>query len=89
MARKSLKEETSPITTNSLLIRKMRSDALRDDPRAHILLAPPGTNPADYVQVPTGPRGGGPRRGAGGRGRGGGRRGRRGGQGAEARMDID
>ena len=67
----------------------MRSDALRDDPRAHILLAPPGTNPADYVQVPTGPRAGGLRRGVGGRGRGGGRRGRRGGQGPEARMDTD
>ncbi|RDB25426.1 hypothetical protein Hypma_007557 [Hypsizygus marmoreus] len=69
---------------------KMRSDSLlRADPRAQVLLAPPGANPADYVQAPTGPRDHGLRRGGGGRGRGGrgSRRGRRGG--LDSRMDID
>lgn len=67
----------------------MRSDSLiHADPRAQILLAPPGANPADYIQAPTGPRSSNPRRGGGGRGRGG-RRGRRGGHGGEGRMDTD
>lgn len=72
----------------------MRSDSLlHADPRAQVLLAPPGANTADYVQTPTGPRnhnnnGGGGRRGGGyGRG-GGGRRGRRGNNGG-GRMDTD
>ncbi|KAF7321570.1 Proline dehydrogenase [Mycena kentingensis (nom. inval.)] len=60
---------------------KMRSDSLTTDPRAQVLVAPPGANPKDYVQ-------GAPTRGRGGRGRarGGGRRGgaKRGG-----RMDVD
>ncbi|KAI0827870.1 hypothetical protein BC628DRAFT_121680 [Trametes gibbosa] len=55
---------------------KMRSDEiLGTDPRAHVLVAPPGTNPKDYVQKP-----------ARGRGRGRGGRGRRGGG---AKMDVD
>jgi len=66
---------------------KMRSDTLRGDPRAQVLVAPPGADPADYVQTPSN-RGGWLRRGQGGRGRGG-RRGRRGGPGLEARMDTD
>ncbi|KAI0645297.1 hypothetical protein C8Q79DRAFT_911692 [Trametes meyenii] len=54
---------------------KLRSDELLgQDPRAHVLVAPPGANPKDYVQRP-----------ARGRGRGRGR-GRRGGA---ARMDVD
>ncbi|PFH52100.1 hypothetical protein AMATHDRAFT_57424 [Amanita thiersii Skay4041] len=69
---------------------KLRSDSLLNaDPRAKVLLAPPGTDPSEYSQLPTGPRNhnsnGGGRRG-GGRGRGG-RRGRRGG--GEGRMDVD
>ncbi|TFK44865.1 hypothetical protein BDQ12DRAFT_673720 [Crucibulum laeve] len=64
---------------------KMRSDSLlRADPRARVLVAPPGANPKEYIQAPPNPRGGG-RRG-GGRGRGG-RRGRRGGNGGG--MDVD
>ncbi|KAG6902362.1 hypothetical protein C0995_000923 [Termitomyces sp. Mi166 len=64
---------------------KMRSDSLRDDPRAQVLVAPPGANPADYTQSPANSRGGARRGGRGARG-GGGRRGRRG---LEARMDTD
>ncbi|KAH9917547.1 uncharacterized protein B0H18DRAFT_1087048 [Fomitopsis serialis] len=60
--------------------RKLRSDdILAKDTRARVLVAPPGLNPADYVQRPT--------RGGRGRGRGRGRRG--GGRGDSARMDID
>ncbi|KAG6920171.1 hypothetical protein DXG01_004939 [Tephrocybe rancida] len=71
---------------------KMRSDSLLRtgaDPRAQVLLAPPGTNPSDYTQGPANTRQGGQRRGRGGRGGGGGGRrgGRRGGLGA--RMDTD
>ncbi|KAF9268694.1 hypothetical protein L218DRAFT_852279 [Marasmius fiardii PR-910] len=52
---------------------KMRSDALIADPRAHVLIAPPGANPKDYTQAP-GRRSGGRGRGRRGRGgRGGGR----------------
>ena len=64
---------------------KMRSDSLRDDPRAQVLVAPPGINPADYTTAPASLRGAGRRGGRGGRG--GGRRGRRGG--LETRMDTD
>ncbi|KAH0588762.1 hypothetical protein H2248_004564 [Termitomyces sp. 'cryptogamus'] len=64
---------------------KMRSDSLRDDPRAQVLVAPPGANPADYTPAPANSRGAGRRGGRGGRG--GGRRGRRGG--LETRMDTD
>ncbi|TFL07172.1 hypothetical protein BDV98DRAFT_538658 [Pterulicium gracile] len=59
---------------------KMRSDSLLKSERAHVLVAPPGANPADYQQSSGGGRGGGRR---GGRGRGA-RRGRGGG-----RMDVD
>ncbi|KAJ3761392.1 hypothetical protein EV360DRAFT_37880 [Lentinula raphanica] len=59
---------------------KMRSDALTSDPRAQVLVAPPGADPRDYVQAPA--------RGRGGRGRGrGGRRGGGGGRGRD-RMDM-
>ncbi|KAG7091029.1 hypothetical protein E1B28_010090 [Marasmius oreades] len=58
---------------------KMRSDALVTDPRAHVLVAPPGANPSDYTQTFS-------RRG-GGRGRG--RRGRGGRGGGGGRMDVD
>ncbi|KAG6884238.1 hypothetical protein C0993_000183 [Termitomyces sp. T159_Od127] len=61
---------------------KMRSDSLRSDPRAQVLVAPPGANPADYTQAATNS---GSRRG-GRSGRGGGRRGRRG---LGTRMDTD
>lgn len=69
----------------------MRSDSLlHADPRAQILLAPPGANPADYIQTPTAPRNSGPRRGGGRGGRGrGARRGGRGGHGNDSRMDTD
>ncbi|KAE9392505.1 hypothetical protein BT96DRAFT_830501 [Gymnopus androsaceus JB14] len=53
---------------------KMRSDSLTSDPRAQVLVAPPGTNPKDYVQAP--PRGRGRGRGRGGRRGGGGGRGK-------------
>ncbi|KAF7315196.1 Proline dehydrogenase [Mycena indigotica] len=62
---------------------KMRSDSLTADPRAQVLVAPPGANPKDYVQAPGG-RGGFAR---GGRGRNRGNRhkgGKRGGK-----MDVD
>jgi len=72
---------------------KMRSDSLlHADPRAHVLLAPPGANIADYTNAPTGPRNGnvgGRRGGAGGKGGRGGRRPRRGGNGGDGKMDID
>lgn len=67
----------------------MRSDSLlKADPRAHVLLAPPGADPADYMPEATETRNGGRRggRGRGGAGRGG-RRGRRGG--IASRMDLD
>ncbi|KAF9485959.1 hypothetical protein BDN70DRAFT_870434 [Pholiota conissans] len=63
---------------------KMRSDSLiKADPRAHVMLAPPGADPKDYIPASES-------RGArrGGRGRGGARRGRRGGNGG-GRMDLD
>jgi len=62
---------------------KMRSDSLlHADPRAHILLAPPGMNPAEYISSPAS-RG---RRGRGTQGR----RGRKGpGGNGNAKMDID
>lgn len=62
--------------------RKMRSDALTSDPRAQVLVAPPGADPKDYIQAPA--------RGRGGRGRGrGGRRGGGGGRGRDRdRMDM-
>ncbi|KAG6891502.1 hypothetical protein C0992_005641 [Termitomyces sp. T32_za158] len=65
---------------------KMRSDSLRGDPRAQVLVAPPGANPAEYTQATANTAS---RRGRGGKGggRGGGRRGRRGGLGT--RMDTD
>ncbi|KAJ4487171.1 hypothetical protein C8J55DRAFT_534827 [Lentinula edodes] len=61
---------------------KMRSDALTSDPRAQVLVAPPGADPKDYIQAPA--------RGRGGRGRGrGGRRGGGGGRGRDRdRMDM-
>ncbi|KAG6864798.1 hypothetical protein C0991_007054 [Blastosporella zonata] len=69
---------------------KMRSDSLlRADPRAQVLVSPPGTDPKDYTQQPpTHQRHGNPRRGGRG-GRGGGRRGaaRRGG--LQSRMDTN
>ncbi|KIY68060.1 hypothetical protein CYLTODRAFT_453852 [Cylindrobasidium torrendii FP15055 ss-10] len=50
---------------------KMRSDALMDDPRSHVLIAPPGANPRDYSQQRGRGSRGPPRRGRGGpRGRG-------------------
>ncbi|KAJ7244175.1 hypothetical protein B0H12DRAFT_1022606 [Mycena haematopus] len=70
---------------------KMRSDSLlHADPRAQVLVAPPGANPADYVQASGGRNGNGPgRRGGSGRGRGGRRGGgKRGGNGG-GRMDVD
>jgi len=58
---------------------KMRSDSIiASDPRASVLVAPPGTNPKDYTQQSRS-------RGRGGRGRGG----RRGGGGRKAGMDVD
>lgn len=64
----------------------MRSDSLiHADPRAQVLIAPPGTNPADYLPPAQESRGGGRGRRGFGRGRGG-RRGKRGGNG---QMDVD
>lgn len=75
------------VLSSLLYGRKMRSDSLiHADPRATVLLAPPGANPADYIrpqETSRGGRGGG--RGRGGRG---GRRNQRGGRG-DARMDTD
>jgi hypothetical protein len=56
----------------------MRSDSILTDPRATVMLAPPGADVKDYM-----PQGGGRRGGGRGRGRG---RARRGGGGE--RMDI-
>jgi len=56
---------------------------MAQDSRAQVLLAPPGTNPKDYVQQST-------RGGRNGRGRGRGRP-KRGGQGGDlaSRMEVD
>lgn len=65
----------------------MRSDSiLKEDPRAHVLVAPPGTDPAEYTQRPSGRGGRRGNRGGRGRGgrRGGGRRGEEG-----NRMETD
>ncbi|PPQ66299.1 hypothetical protein CVT24_007295 [Panaeolus cyanescens] len=62
---------------------KLRSDMLISDPRAQVMVAPPGLDPSEYVPSSSGGRGRGGRRG--GRG---GRRGRRGGHNG-ARMDTD
>jgi len=61
------------------LNRKLRSDSIiKEDPRAQVLVAPPGSNPVEYM-------GRGVRRG-----RGRGRNGRRGGrQGGAGKMEID
>ena len=67
----------------------MRSDSLlHADPRATVLLAPPGANPADYTRPQEMNRNGSTRRGGGGRGGRGGRRNQRGGRG-DVRMDAD
>ena len=67
----------------------MRSDSLiHADPRAQVLVAPPGTNPEDYLSSSPEPRGGGGGRRGFGRGRGG-RRGRRGGNSGNGQMDVD
>lgn len=69
----------------SNFIRKMRSDALiKEDPRAQVLIAPPGTNPAEYLPAPANK---GTRRDGPGRGRN--RRGGKRGGGIAARMDLD
>ncbi|KAL0955978.1 hypothetical protein HGRIS_002157 [Hohenbuehelia grisea] len=61
---------------------KMRSDALVSaDPRAQVLVAPPGANPADYTQ--------GTNRGRRGRGRGANRGGRRRGGNGAGKMQVD
>jgi len=66
----------------------MRSDSLlKADPRAHILVAPPGVDPADYLPAPAPTSRGNGRRSGPGRGRGGRRGGKRGG--IAARMDLD
>ena len=58
--------------------RKMRSDSiLASDPRASVLVAPPGADPKDYTQQQARPRRG--RRGFRGRG----------GAGRKGGMDID
>lgn len=66
----------------------MRSDSIiKEDPRAQVLVAPPGSNPSDYAQMPSGR--GGRRGGRGSRGRGG----RRGGGGRQGnsgnKMEVD
>lgn len=68
---------------------KMRSDSIMQaDPRAQVLIAPPGSNPADYAPGPSGRGGRGGRRGRG-RGRGW-RRGGPGRQGGGSNtMDLD
>ncbi len=66
----------------------MRSDSLlKADPRAHVMVAPPGADPADYLPAPVSGRGS-TRRGGAGRGRGGRRGGKRG-LSIAARMDLD
>lgn len=69
----------------------MRSDSLiHADPRAQVLVAPPGTNVADYLPSNSDSRGGGgSRRGGFGRGGRGGRRGKRGGNSGNGQMDVD
>lgn len=75
-ARESSFLTISPLS--SFFPRKMRSDSLINaDPRAHVLVAPPGANPADYTQRQSEARGGGGIRRGGTRGRGGRRGGRR------------
>ena len=59
---------------------------MTQDSRAQVLLAPPGTDPKDYVQQSA--RGGRNGRGRGGRGRGRPNRGVQGGN-LASRMDID
>jgi len=60
---------------------KMRSDSIvASDPRASVLVAPPGADPKDYIQQQSRPRRGG---------RGGGRGARRGGGGRRGGMDVD
>lgn len=69
----------------SLFCRKLRSDALiRSDPRAQVLVAPPGVDPSEYTRGDTRS---GRRGGRGGRGARRGRGGRRGGN--NSRMDTD
>lgn len=59
---------------------KMRSDSIvASDPRASVLVAPPGADPRDYTQQQSRPR----RGGQGGRG------GKRGGPGRKGGMDVD
>ena len=66
----------------------MRSDSLlKADPRAHIMVAPPGADPADYLQTSVSGRRS-TRRGGAGRGRGGRRGGKRG-LSIAARMELD
>ena len=66
----------------------MRSDSLiHADPRAKVLVAPPGINSADHLPPTPESRGRG-RRGGFGRGRGG-RRGRRGSNNGNGQMDVD
>lgn len=63
----------------------MRSDSvLKADPRAQVMVAPPGADPADYLPTNTS-RGNARRGGRVGRG---GKRGRRGGN-IGSRMDMD
>jgi hypothetical protein len=72
--------------------RKMRSDSIiASDPRASVLVAPPGTDPKLYTQQShSNSRPDGQKWHRGGRGRGRGGRGRRGGGGERgAGMDID
>lgn len=72
---------------------KMRSDSIiASDPRASVLVAPPGADPRQYSQQsPSNSRADGQKWHRGGRGRGRGGRGRRGGGGGErgVGMDID
>ncbi|KAG2366728.1 hypothetical protein BDR07DRAFT_1352209 [Suillus spraguei] len=72
---------------------KMRSDSIiASDPRASVLVAPPGADPRQYSQQPpSNSRADGQKWHRGGRGRGRGGRGRRGGGGGGERvgMDID
>jgi len=64
--------------------RKMRSDSIiASDPRASVLVAPPGADPKDYTQQQSRPRG------RGGRGRGGRRGGGVSGNNRKGAMDVD
>lgn len=59
---------------------KLRSDSIvKNDPRASVMVAPPGADPAEYTR----------QAGRGRRGRGGGGRRGRGGKRGGARMDLD